>query len=121
MNPAGERVLGYAEAEILTMNVRHIVAPEYRGLFKRMIERTLDAQTQFAQEIEILTKDGRKLTVEVNSHPIQHLGRTVEVQVVARYAALNLDFETSCYMGTREISVERRVQNPLAARHAWRD
>lgn len=53
-----------------------------------MIERTLDAQTQVAQEIELITKDGRKITVAVNSHPIQHLGRTVEVQIVSRYAAI---------------------------------
>jgi PAS domain S-box-containing protein len=84
INRVGERLIGYSVSEILTMNVGQIVMPAYRGLLKKVIEQTLDAQTQVIEEIELLTKSGSSLAVEINSHPIQHHGRPIEVQVIAR-------------------------------------
>jgi PAS domain S-box-containing protein len=84
INRNGERLLGYSESEILAMSVGQIVMPGYRRLLKKVIEQTLDAQTQVVEKIELLTKNGSSLAVEINSHPIQHDGRTIEVQVIAR-------------------------------------
>ena len=89
INRAGQRLLGFSESEILAMKIGQIVMPEYRGLIKRMIEQTLDAQTQVVEEIELITKNGGKLAVEINTHPIQHEGRTIEVQVIARPTEFN--------------------------------
>jgi PAS domain S-box-containing protein len=84
MNRTGERILGYSEREILEMNVSQIVVPAYRVIVANMIERTLDAQRQEVEEIELVTRDGRNLTVEVRTHPIYHQGKAMEIQVLTR-------------------------------------
>lgn len=80
MNRAGEQLIGYSQREILEMNVLQIVAPEDRKLVDNMIQRTLDAQTQTADQVELVTRHGIKLRVDINTHPIYCEGRTIEVQ-----------------------------------------
>jgi PAS domain S-box-containing protein len=87
MNCTGEQLTGYSQAEILAMNVWQLVDPEYQVLVEEMIARTLDAQTQMGDEVELLTKYGSNLRVEINTHPINHNGRTIEIQVIATASA----------------------------------
>lgn len=83
INRSGEQLIGYSHSEFLEMNVWQLVAPEYRPLVEKMIARTLDAQTQIADEVELVTRHGRRLLVEINTHPINHDGRTTEIQGIA--------------------------------------
>src|ERR1700730_11247366 len=55
INRTGEQLTGYSQREILEMNVLQIVAPEHRELVDKMIQRTLDAQTQTAYQVELVT------------------------------------------------------------------
>lgn len=93
INRAGERLLGFSESEILAMQVGQIVMPEYRGLQERMIKQTLDAQTQVVEKIELATKNGGTLAVEINAHPIQREGRSIEIQNIARPTKFNNHFK----------------------------
>ena len=63
INRAGEQLLGYSQQEILEMNVLQIVAPQHRELVDKMIQRTLDAQTQAADQVELVTRLGINLRV----------------------------------------------------------
>src|SRR3989442_731717 len=83
INRAGEQLIGYSQREILEMNVYKIVAPELRELVEKMIQRTLDAQTKTADQVELVTRHGSNLKVEINTHPIYREGRTIEVQGIA--------------------------------------
>lgn len=83
MNQTGEQLLGFSQREILDLNIAQIVVPEYRGLFQKLIERTLDAQTQTFEEIEIMTKYGHQVTLEVGTHPIYQQGKPIEIQGIA--------------------------------------
>ena len=83
MNQTGEQLLGFCEREILNLNVAQIVAAEYRGLFQKLIERTLDAQTQTFETIELITKHGQRFMLEVRTHPIYQQGKPIEVQGIA--------------------------------------
>lgn len=83
INHAGEQLIGYSQSEIMEMNVWQLVAPKYRGLVQKLIARTLDAQTQMGDEVELITKYGCNLRLEINAHPINHDGRTIEIQVIA--------------------------------------
>jgi PAS domain S-box-containing protein len=87
INRTGEQLIGYSQSEILEMNVWQLVAPEYRFLVKKMIALTLDAQTQMGDEVELVTKYGCNLMVEINTHPINHDGRTIEIQGIATTSA----------------------------------
>jgi PAS domain S-box-containing protein len=83
MNGAGERLIGYSQTDVQSMKVGDVIAPEYRGRVAKMIERILDAQTQMVERVELFARDGARLPVELNMHPIQSQGRTIEIQIVA--------------------------------------
>ena len=83
INRTGEQLIGYSQSEILEMNVAELVAPEYSVLFEKLISRTLDAQIQMSDEVELITKYGGNLVVEIHTHPINHDGKTFEIQGVA--------------------------------------
>lgn len=83
INHPGELLIGYSQAEILGMNVWQFLAPGYQALMKSMIARTLDAQTQTRDEVKLVTKYGGTLSVQLNMHPINQDGQTVEIQGMA--------------------------------------
>ena len=87
INRTGEQLTGYSQSEILEMNVWQLVAPEYRVQVEKMLARTLDAQTQMGDEVELVTKHGCKLMLEINTHPINHDGKTIEIQGIATTTA----------------------------------
>jgi two-component system response regulator len=87
INRTGEQLTGYSQSEFLEMNVWQLVAPEYRLQVEKMIARTLDAQTQISDEVELVTKYGCNLMVEINTHPINHDGKTIEIQGIANTPA----------------------------------
>jgi PAS domain S-box-containing protein len=99
INRTGEQLLGYSQSEIMEMNVWQLMVPEYRVLVQKMIARTLDAQTQTAEEVELVTKDGCNLRLEINTHPINHYGRTIEIQAIAATPVelfLDRPFDSRC-------------------------
>jgi hypothetical protein len=55
---------------------------------KKLMARTLDSQAQTTDEVELITKYGEKLMVEIKTHPINRDGKTVEIQGVATIPAL---------------------------------
>jgi PAS domain S-box-containing protein len=83
INQTGEQLLGFPQRELLNLNMSQIVAAEHCGLFQKLIARTLDAQTQTFEEIALITKPGRQLTLEVGTHPIYQQGKPVEIQGIA--------------------------------------
>jgi PAS domain S-box-containing protein len=87
MNRIGEQMIGYSHSELREMNLSQLVAPEYRILVEKLIARTLDAQAQTTDEVELITKYGDKLMVEIKTHPINRDGKSVELQVVATISA----------------------------------
>lgn len=83
INCTGEQLIGFSQSEIREMNIWQLVAPEYRVLVEKLIARTVDAQTQIGDEVELVTKYGRTLMVEIKTHPINHDGNTIEIQGIA--------------------------------------
>jgi len=85
LNKSGERLGGYTREEILEMNWRQIVAPEYWPLVEEMLWRKLDGRESVTfYEVEMIAKDGRRIPVEVNSQIIYEDGRAVGLQGIAR-------------------------------------
>jgi PAS domain S-box-containing protein len=84
MNRTGEQLIGYSQEECFSLTVAQIVDPKFRNVVLQMIEHALDSQRQTFYEIEILTKHGQTLPVEVETHLIYHQGKAVEIQSIAR-------------------------------------
>lgn len=83
-NGAAERLTGYSIEEILSLNLKRVVAPEFISLSEGMIDRKLDQQKATSYQLEILDKDGRRIALSVSSHLIYSAGRAVAVQGIAR-------------------------------------
>jgi len=84
MNKAGELSTGYTHEEAMALNLRQTVAPECLERAKEMLRRKLAGESVTAYEMEILAKDGRRITVEANTKLVYHDGVPVGVQGIAR-------------------------------------
>jgi diguanylate cyclase (GGDEF)-like protein/PAS domain S-box-containing protein len=84
INKAGERILGYTGAETLQMQFSQFVAPEFQQSARRLIDRQIADETPLTQELEIIAKDGGRITLEVSSRLIFHKGKPIGIQGIAR-------------------------------------
>ncbi len=84
LNKAGERVTGYTREEVLRLNAIEITAPEYRALALDMVQRKLLGEPSTQYELEIISKDGRRIPLEVGTRTIFKDGSPVGIQGIAR-------------------------------------
>ena len=85
MNDSAEKVLGYSREEALALNVTQITAPEHLEIANQNLELKLAGEaSQTVYEIECIRKDGKRVTLEVNSSLILKDGEPIAVQGIAR-------------------------------------
>jgi PAS domain S-box-containing protein len=60
-------VMGYTQEEVLKANIAHFVTPDQLARIYQRIQRRLAGETPPPLELNLVAKDGRRLTVEVNS------------------------------------------------------
>ncbi|MEP6703261.1 MAG: PAS domain S-box protein [Acidobacteriota bacterium] len=84
VNQAAERVLGYPRAEALQMNMRQIAAPDHLELAQQKLKKKIKGAEQTGYEMDCITKDGRRLTLEINSTTIRKDGIPTGIQGIAR-------------------------------------
>ena len=84
LNKTGERITGYTRAEAMRINIAQVVAPEYLQLARGMIGRKQDAGESTVYELEIISKDGRRVPLEISTRLVFQDGQPVGVQGIAR-------------------------------------
>jgi diguanylate cyclase (GGDEF)-like protein/PAS domain S-box-containing protein len=84
LNKAAERITGYSRAEALQMKLDHFVAPDHQEVGRRMMERQISGESPATSELEILTKEGSRVALEISTHVILRDGRPVGIQGIAR-------------------------------------
>lgn len=84
VNRAAEKLSGYTRAEILGKTFTNFVAPEDIENIREQLCRKLVDEAETSYETEVITKDGRRVAVEVSSHIILENGIPVGVQGTAR-------------------------------------
>lgn len=84
LNRAGERITGYSREEAALMNVSDVIAPEYLGLAREMISHKATAKPSTVYEIDIISKEGRRVRLEVSTRLIYRDGKAIGVQGIAR-------------------------------------
>ena len=84
VNRAAELLSGYAREEILGRNFADFIAPEHLGEVREKLCRKLAKKGETTYEVEVITKDGHKVPVEVSSRSIYENGERVGVQGTAR-------------------------------------
>ena len=84
INPAGCRLLGYTQEEVPGLHITDLVAPEYSAGVQERIEAQLAGKKTSDYQLELLTKDGRRIWFEVSLRLLYKAGRAVAVQGIAR-------------------------------------
>lgn len=84
VNPAGERLLGYAGAEWVGLNLTQIMEPEQLAKAKQHMQEKVAGDQGTTYELEVRHKDGRRLTLEISSWLVLEDGQPVAVDGIAR-------------------------------------
>jgi PAS domain S-box-containing protein len=84
LNKTGERITGYTREEALRMNIAEVVVPEQLHRAREMIARKASADATTVYELEIISKDGRRVPLEVSTRLIYEGHEPVGVQGIAR-------------------------------------
>ena len=84
VNKAVEQITGYTREEALQRNFAATVAPEYIPTARRMIAAKLAGEKETVYDLEIIAKDERRITVEVNTRLILQDNVPIGVQGIAR-------------------------------------
>ena len=84
VNPAIERILGFAPAEVIGSLLRRHVRREQFRTHAEMLNRKLQGTASTPYEVEVLTKVGVRRVLEVNSKLIEDAGKPVAIHAIAR-------------------------------------
>lgn len=84
INKAAERILGYSRGEALQMRFSQFVAPEFQRAARRMIDRQIADEAPITQELDFITKDNSRITLEVSHRLIFREGKAAGIQGIAR-------------------------------------
>ena len=84
LNRSGEQITGYSRQEALSLNIADVLAPEYVGLARQMIARKTFERFPTVCELEIVTKQGRHVRLEVSTQLIYRNGQAVGILGIGR-------------------------------------
>jgi PAS domain S-box-containing protein len=85
INSAGERITGYTPEEVIgKMNISQLVCPEHLEKAKQMMAEKLKDPAPTVYEIDVIAKDGRRLTFEVSTRISYENGAPALVEGIAR-------------------------------------
>jgi len=84
LNLAAEKLSGYARDEIIGKHFSNFVAPRDLKYVRTNLCKKLDEEGETTYEVDVITKDRRRVPVEVNSRLIYENGQPIGVQGTAR-------------------------------------
>lgn len=84
VNRAGERLSGYGRDELPGLAIPQIVAPEHVERARQMLAREFAGRGPMTYELEIVTRGGQRVPLEISTRLIYQDGQPVGVQGIAR-------------------------------------
>ena len=96
-NRAGELMTGYKRSEALEMAIEDVVAPEFWDVARTITNRRETDSCQTMDELEIIAKDGQRVTLELSTRVIIVNGIPVGVQGIGRDITKRRQAETSLH------------------------
>jgi PAS domain S-box-containing protein len=94
LNRAGRVLSGYTESEALSRTIEDVVAPEYVRA-ARLLRRRRFADHPGRYTVEILTKTGDRVPLEVSTRLVRENGQPAGIQGIARDMTARLQAESA--------------------------
>lgn len=83
LSDAGERISGYTRAEACRMNIADLLDPEIAGLVCKQVLSDTQKGVGTVSEIDLITKDGRRVPLEVSMRAVLVDEHRIEIQGIA--------------------------------------
>lgn len=84
LNRAGEIITGYSRSEANKVNIADVVAPEFLDLARSMTAKKVEGDAPTSYEVEIMTKDGQRVVLDLSTRLIVSNGIPIGVQGLGR-------------------------------------
>ena len=112
VNPAIERILGFAPAKVVGTSLRKPVPQQQLHTYAEMLDRKLQGEPSTQHEVEILTKAGARRILEVNSKLIADAtGKPIAIHAIAR----DITERREAMQAEAQVAeLDHRVKNVLA-------
>ena len=113
VNPAAERLLGYAPAELIGTALSQFVPQEQLPMHKAMLDRKLHGAVATQYEMQLRGKQGRTFTLEVSSRLLlDRAGKAIGIHAIARDVSERKNAEARQQLLVGEL--QHRAKNLLA-------
>lgn len=83
LNEAGERILGYSCQEARELNIAELIAPEFADQVRKQLEGNVREIPGAVVEIDVITKDGDRVALEVSTRIALADGRPTGIEGIA--------------------------------------
>ncbi len=84
INAAARRISGYSRTEALKMNIAQLVASDHLVIARQMIQRALRGEPSATYDLDIVAKDGRRVTLEISHQLLLEDGIPRGTHAIAR-------------------------------------
>jgi len=114
LNKSGERLTGYSTPEALTMNIAQVVAPEHLSNARAMTARKTLNDAPTVYELDIIAKDGHRISLELSTRLIDRDGKPVGVQGIGRDITERKRAEAEIIQRNQELSALNEIGQELS-------
>ncbi|MER3430389.1 MAG: hypothetical protein C4324_04970 [Blastocatellia bacterium] len=111
LNRAGQRITGYSEEEARKLNIADVVSPEFLPTAAEMIDRKLKGSPPTIYSTEIISKDGRRIPLEVNTRLVYKDGVPVAVQGIGRDISERLAAEEALRQSEEQLRQAQKLES----------
>lgn len=84
VNPAVQRVLGYRPDELIGRSIEPLIVPSQLARSREMLQRKMSGTGRTTYELDLIAKDGHRVTLEINNRLVVSAGRPLLIHGIAR-------------------------------------
>ncbi|HKP38499.1 MAG TPA: PAS domain S-box protein [Pyrinomonadaceae bacterium] len=115
LNRTGVELTGYSQEEVVGLNFGQVVVPEQVEVARQMLTRKLESgDVATVYELEIVSKQGRRLTLEMSTRLIYRDGEPVGVQGIARDVSERKTAEAELLRRNQELAALNEIGHELS-------
>jgi len=115
VNQAVHGVLGYTPDEMIGTSIESIITPENIAISRGRFAEKLTGDHRSSYELEVIAKDGRRVTLDINNRLVMQDGRPVVIHGIARDISSRRERTRQAELGAA-IGATLAAREPLAKR-----